>query len=533
MPPTKLVLFLFVCLFSISASSQERTIRQDLLSADSVARNTEYHNDIYQLTRELTSPFNEDLLKARTIFIWITENLAYDYRLYNRMQEGKPPKGPVCKEGQDCDKVVREWEIKYLNKILKKKKAVCNGYSLLFKKMCEQAGLRAEIIPGYTKNKSYQVGSTGLPDHAWNAVWINNDWLLLDATWAAGGCSESESTGKLTGFKRMYNEYYWATSFEDLCRNHFPKESKWILKPDISKQKYTANPYIEGRALPCIQSFSPTTGMIEAKQGDTIHFRIKYCSNIRALQINSNIFRNIDFWVYKREGWPKGWAMKFDSLAFSKQRYVDFVKKGDFFFFDYIITSPSLEYLEVLFEYSPVMRYKVKVLPKDAPRAGSLDVTMIDENTASVLIKDSLAGKAAGRKLSDTMAYVSYIDSVLLHRGDVGRKWLPRSFRKRWIYYYDNNSNQLMSILQKKHNTFREWVVKYEFVGNELARMHFFRESSSKIREKELFFYVYNNSLVYNKNGWMIPMGRNAFTLIHAYDHIDEALRLVKDGPSL
>lgn len=90
-----------------------------------------------------------------------------------------------------------------------------------------------------------------------------------------------------------------------------------------------------------------------------------------------------------------------------------------------------------------------------------------------------------------------------------------------------------MSILQKKHNTFREWVVKYEFVGNELARMHFFRESSSKIREKELFFYVYNNSLVYNKNGWMIPMGRNAFTLIHAYDHIDEALRLVKDGPSL
>jgi transglutaminase/protease-like cytokinesis protein 3 len=45
------------------------------------------------------------------------------------------------------------WETKYIDKVLKKKKAVCQGYSMLFKKMCDIAGLKSEIVTGLCKNR--------------------------------------------------------------------------------------------------------------------------------------------------------------------------------------------------------------------------------------------------------------------------------------------------------------------------------------------------------------------------------------------
>ena len=111
---------------------------------DSFVSTVKYRKDLHDLTRKLTEPYQGELLKARAIFKWITSNIRYDYKYYNKYYyKGKEPKTYKCREGENCEARRIVWEMKYINGVLKKKKAVCYGYSILFHKMCALAGLKS------------------------------------------------------------------------------------------------------------------------------------------------------------------------------------------------------------------------------------------------------------------------------------------------------------------------------------------------------------------------------------------------------
>jgi transglutaminase/protease-like cytokinesis protein 3 len=162
--------FTFLSLFfSLIAYSQEA--KSNFSSVDSFAKTVKYKGNLDSLTKKLTDPYSKQLFKARVIFKWITANIGYDCKSFNRHNyTGKDPEKYICRNDIDCEAKREAWETKYIQKVLRKKKAVCEGYSMLFKKMCDIAGLRSEIIPGYSRTKYYQVGTSGSLDHAWNAI---------------------------------------------------------------------------------------------------------------------------------------------------------------------------------------------------------------------------------------------------------------------------------------------------------------------------------------------------------------------------
>lgn len=330
----------------------------DFSSVDSLVLTVKYKNDLTRLTRKLTGEYSEQLYKARAIFKWISENIRYDYKYYNKCQfKGKKPKTYKCRSDEDCEVKKMAWEINYLDKVLRKKKAVCEGYSMLFKKMCDIAGLRSEIITGYVRTEYYQVGSAGTLDHAWNAVWIDSAYYLLDVTWAAGGCAEDDN-GKLLFFSKRYNDYYWLTPYADFARNHYPQPNKWVLIPNYTKENFAANPYYEPLYLPDVKLITPASGVIVAKKGDTIGFRIAYAGSVQDLQINSNLFRNPDIWVWNDASKRKR-VRRLDSLAIKKQQYIPYKQSGSIYEFEYTVPDNSLYYLDILFDRHRVMRFKV------------------------------------------------------------------------------------------------------------------------------------------------------------------------------
>lgn len=50
------------------------------------------------------------------------------------------------------------------------------------------AGVQCVTVPGYSKGFGYQTGQSfsGEFDHAWNAVYLEGRWHLLDSTWGSG-----------------------------------------------------------------------------------------------------------------------------------------------------------------------------------------------------------------------------------------------------------------------------------------------------------------------------------------------------------
>lgn len=347
-----------IILFSpFSLFSQQLKIASDFSRVDSVARTIKYETDIYRLTNDLTTLYSEQLLKVRAIFIWITENIRYDYRFFNKVKEVKTPK---CKSGINCDQLLIQWENKYLKKVIRRKKGVCDGYAKLFKKMCDIAGIKSEIISGYTKTKPYQIGNVGSVNHAWNAVWLDSTYYLLDATWAAGGCPEDEETGKLLFFQKQFDNYYWLTPFRDFTRNHYPQNGKWVFEPNYTIEKFAANPYYAADIISKIKLITPESGIINAKKGDTIRFEFDYAGYFQHLQINSNVFRNPDIWKWENITKRKR-VWKEDTLALKKQQYIYYKRDGNRYEFEYIVPDNSLYYLEILFDYRRVMRFKVSI----------------------------------------------------------------------------------------------------------------------------------------------------------------------------
>jgi Transglutaminase-like domain len=350
-----LLIFSFLFL-SIIAFSQQTAI--NFSSVDSFATTVKYKNDLTALTLQLTNPYSEQLFKARAIFKWITDNIRYDYKYYNKYYyKGKEPKTYKCKNENDCEGKRIDWEINYIDKILRKKKAVCQGYTMLFKKMCDIAGLKSEMITGYERTEYYQVGTAGALDHAWNAVWIDSVYYLLDATWAAGGCSEDDD-GKLLHFTKNFNDYYWLTSPADFVRNHYPQNNKWVLLPNYTKDSFAANPYYISSEIRNIKLINPVSGIIGTKKGDTIHFKISYAGYFKDLQINSNIFRNPDIWVLDETSKRKR-VRRLDTSAVKRQQYVKYRRDGRMYEFEYVVNDNSLYYLDILFDRQRVMRFKV------------------------------------------------------------------------------------------------------------------------------------------------------------------------------
>ena len=154
---------LICLLLSGSIYSQDFITKPSFFVVDSFSRTVRYKHDLNRLTKELTDPYPEQLPKARAIFIWITDNIKYDYKFINDEREVKIPD---CESGPFCEQVHLVWERKYLQKVLRKKLAICDGYARLFKKMCDIAGIPCEMVSGYTRTKLYQIGNAGSVNHS-------------------------------------------------------------------------------------------------------------------------------------------------------------------------------------------------------------------------------------------------------------------------------------------------------------------------------------------------------------------------------
>ena len=343
------VLLLLPCLFF----GQQQVDAVNFKTIDSLAHTYMYNGDLKLLVSQLTDGYDTDLLKARAIFAWITHNIAYDVRVYNKNKKPRPFK---CRNKADCDKERIAYLDAYIDGVLRSKKGVCQGYAMLFKRMCDYAGLQTDIISGYTKDVPGMVGKMGVLNHAWNGIILDGKYYYLDVTWAAGSCTYKDN-GKLDEFIKDFEEYYWLTPEDKFHRNHYPKD-KTPYSSKNNKQQYKNVPYIISWMQPCLDVATPQTGVIEAYVGDTLNFEIQYHCYfypINELQVNTNRKRNPSIWKGKDND-------EIDEDILKKQKYIDYKKEGETYTFTYIVDDKNIRYIEVLFNHRVnALKFNIKV----------------------------------------------------------------------------------------------------------------------------------------------------------------------------
>ena len=156
------VLFLTVFFLSVPlrVSAEENPVEFEFLECCDLEMLSEWDDELAVFTAEqkrtikeymdyyIIYGVNDDYKKAELIYEWIVNNITYDYN-----NAGADP-----------------YSVFYSGK------AVCGGYSNLYKAMLHLADIPAVVL----------VGNSNAGAHAWNAVYAEGRWFYADSTWGKG-----------------------------------------------------------------------------------------------------------------------------------------------------------------------------------------------------------------------------------------------------------------------------------------------------------------------------------------------------------
>ncbi|XP_078521929.1 uncharacterized protein LOC144791146 [Lissotriton helveticus] len=190
---------------------------QDFQMLDAYASVVETKSSVEDLVRVLLRKAYSYLEKVRLIWIWICNHIEYDLE------------GLLDKSRRSADP----------EHILKARKGVCAGYAGLFEAMCRIAGIRCVQLTGFAKGFTYEIGQTfsGESNHAWNAVYLDGRWHLIDCTWGTGFVNNISKK-----FTFEYNEFYFLTHPALFIDGHFPDNQNWqLLTPPLSLKQFESN----------------------------------------------------------------------------------------------------------------------------------------------------------------------------------------------------------------------------------------------------------------------------------------------------
>lgn len=132
-------------------------------------------NQSNQICAGLTSDYE----KAKAVYTWMAENIAYDYDYRERRKSEvvTDPEGVL-----DC------------------KLTVCDGYARLTRALLQAQGIPTMYITGPAD------GPRSWEEHAWNAAYIKEQgrWIYMDSTWGRGRKNDMETGEETTYLNQKY-----------------------------------------------------------------------------------------------------------------------------------------------------------------------------------------------------------------------------------------------------------------------------------------------------------------------------------------
>ena len=215
-----------------------------------------------ELSKLISRDFTSEEEKVRAIYTWIIRNVAYDpdeYKQFNYNFKN-------YRERNAKEEITRK---KVIQRTLKKGIAVCEGYAMLFERLCELQSISNYLVRGDIKSNFNDIGRPFKKVHMWNVAMIDGQTFLFDATWGAG-----KYDGK---FIREPSYFYYKTPPEQLIKTHYPHlQEDTFLTEIFTREDFAAIPLLINEKLLLSDIESPSHGVISSSDEDgIINFSIR------------------------------------------------------------------------------------------------------------------------------------------------------------------------------------------------------------------------------------------------------------------
>ena len=255
-------LCLFFFFISLTTQSQDFSRVDNLVNTYPKFRSPE------KLAARIQKDFSSDIDKTRAAFKWLTNNISYSLRL---AQSGRRSIEYKFYSEQERISKLQAIKDKIVNDAFVNRIGVCEEYAQSLTKLCDLMGIESQVLKGNVRNSSNEIGrNTNTTNHAWNVVKIDNQWKIIDATWASG----YSMNGK---WVRDFSSYYFDIPINEVGKTHFPNDKKWQILWNVrSKSNYYRQPIYQTYFLERGFSYPKnTSGFLSAKRSGKISLEIK------------------------------------------------------------------------------------------------------------------------------------------------------------------------------------------------------------------------------------------------------------------
>ncbi len=252
----------FFIVFSLNSQAQK------FQKVETIVDRYPSYSDVESLADRINTDFDTDTQKAKAAFYWLSKNIRYNLReLYN------PRRRSVSfRYSSEAERLQKLQQIRdnLISKAFQTKLGVCEEYAQSFKKICDLMNLEAYVIKGYVRINTNEIGKIpSRTNHAWNVIKLDNRYIILDATWAAGYEFQNR-------WVRDFNPYYWDIPYQNIFKTHFPKDRIWTLRfgrmgiDEFFNQPLFSNSFFKTEAT----LLSPTNGILQSSD-DTFSIQLK------------------------------------------------------------------------------------------------------------------------------------------------------------------------------------------------------------------------------------------------------------------
>lgn len=172
--------------------------------------------------------FSDPHTYLRELVLFLKEEAVNDYHVVKRIHDWI-----VDSIAYEFVANVNLWEF------LGTQRTNCTGYADLFREMASYAGIRADVVFGYSRTYLFPDGTQG--NHAWNVVFINGKQYLVDTTHDA---RQRVRNGRI-GEKKPYSDNELFINPRHKILFNYPFDNSYqLLDPPLSYEEFMKAPRI-------------------------------------------------------------------------------------------------------------------------------------------------------------------------------------------------------------------------------------------------------------------------------------------------
>lgn len=206
-----LALFLSTCY-----GLKSQVSRQEVFEMASQASNYSYEALLEFAADRLSDPESQALF----FYYWISLNIEYDYSV-------------TAEEISRSQKATQSVQVPA---VFQSRKTTCIGFTNLYNEFLGHFDISHRVVLGYSKSPVNILQE--IPpqkDHAWSAIKLNDQWHLVEITWANQFIDEPET-----------RDFYFKADPVEMMRQHFPQDEKWqLLDEKWTFAKFLKTPLID------------------------------------------------------------------------------------------------------------------------------------------------------------------------------------------------------------------------------------------------------------------------------------------------